>query len=1194
MRSLRALLSLCTPFALLVGIALVAVPSVYPQALGARLRQHGDSLTLLAASDLTSGRNFALAPGEPHEWFHVDYWVFQTPSVARALRVPWPPRRATAPFTVLPAANAAGGNAASASGRSAEPDPSAVLSGLHWRSIGPANMGGRTTAMLGMPGDYKTFWVGTADGGVWKTSNGGTTFEGQWQDEEAYSVGALALAPSDTNVVWLGSGEGDPRNSVSYGLGVWRSTDGGRSWKHLGLEGTERIKRIVVDPRDADVALVCALGHQWGPNEERGVFKTTDGGETWKKVLYIDPDTGCSDLDIDLSNPRNVYAGMWTFRRRPWRFDDGGKETALYKSTDGGDSWKKVTTTPDEPMARIGISVAQSSPNIVYLITEYPTAGTLFRSDDYGETWSMINDDRNLNFRPFYYSDVYVDPSDPNTLFTLSGGLSKSTDGGRTFQRIANGVHGDHQSFWIDPEDSDHLLSGSDGGYQVSHDRGRTFAVINNIPISQFYQIFFDDRDPYYVCGGLQDNGDWCGPSRTNNPAGILKDDWYTVGGGDGFYAVPVPGKPNLVYSNAQGGYFRITDTGSGQTRSIEPYPRNIGSQGQGMFRAKYRFNWDAPIYISPHDAGVVYWGGNVLFKSTDQGYSWQIISPDLTTNDPEKQRDSGGEIYNDNTAAEFHCTILTIAESPLQAGVIWVGTDDGNVQISRDDGAHWMNVKDNLPGLPAETWIAKIDASRYQAGSAYIAVDNHRLNDFTPHAYRCRDFGRSCEDLSAGLPQDDYVKVIREDPRNENLLYVGMDRGIYASWDGGKSWHDIRLNLPRVSVRDIKIQPRENDLIIGTHGRGAWILDDITPLQDLATAMNEELHLFDVRRATRWERWNQDASLGQRSWRGENPPSGALINYWLKEAPSGARDSSTRGAGRGRSGGRLGADASASGGGATRRGSRPGNRGSGAAAAGRSRGAAAGDGGVIIRIRDASGKLVKEWQDHNAHAGVNRAVWDLSWEGPRPLRSRPATGRRFFRFGPTGPPTVPGTYTVSVSAGGKEQSTSFELRGDPNVSTSQADYEAQFEAAMKVRDLTSRVNELIDTVADLNGQLENLNGSLEGSDVDNLEQIIEQTGTAMQQLKEFDNKLQRPFPRMNYRQYPRLSEELRTLNRNIASAQARPTEGQLEVLAELDQETSARIAELDQLISATIEELNQMLIDYPKIIVGSGAGSDR
>ncbi len=709
-----------------------------------------------------------------------------------------------------------------------------ALSSVEWRAIGPANMGGRVSAIQGVPGNPRIFWVGGADGGVFKTTNGGTTFEEQFTDQPVYSIGALALAPSDYNVLWLGSGEGDPRNSTSYGNGVYRSTDGGEHWTYLGLAGTERIKRVVVDPRDPDVALVCALGHAWGPNAERGVFRTKDGGQSWEKVLYIDEDTGCSDMDMDRSNPRILYAGMWTHRRRPWRFDDGGKETALYKSLDGGDTWTKLTGRgmPTEPMARIGVSVSRSHPNTVYMVTETPTEGTLFRSDDAGATWDMVSEQRNINFRPFYYSDIRVDPNNAEVVWSLSGGLYKTTDGGTTFRSVGGGVHGDHQSLWIDPTDSDHVLSGSDGGYQVTWDGGDNWDIINNVVLSQFYQIYYDLQDPYQVCGGLQDNGVWCGPSQTMHGS-ILKDDWVRVSGGDGFYGVPVPDQPWLIYSNLQGGVFMITDMRSGGTRRVHPYPNRIGSAGDAMLGHKYRFNWDAPIHISPHDPSVVYIGGNHVFVSRDYGHSWDELSPDLTTQDTVRQLTSGGEIYQDNTAAEFYTTILTIAESPIEAGVIWVGTDDGNLWITRDGGANWTNITDNVD-MPEYSWIAKIDVSHFDAGTAYIAVDQHRMDDFTPHVYQATDYGRRSTDLSAGLPQDDYVKVVREDTRNPNLLYVGMERGLFASWDQGDTWVDIRNGLPPVSVRDMQIHPVANDLIIGTHGRGAYIMDDIAPLQNL------------------------------------------------------------------------------------------------------------------------------------------------------------------------------------------------------------------------------------------------------------------------------------------------------------------------------------------------------------------------
>jgi len=1022
-------------------------------------------------------------------------------------------------------------------------------------------MGGRTSAIVGIPGDPNVFWVGGADGGVWKTMNGGTTFEGQWQDEEAYSVGSLTVAPSDHNVIWLGSGEGDPRNSVSYGLGVWRSTDAGRTWKHVGLRATERIKRIVVDPRDPDVALVCALGREWGPNEERGVFRTIDAGVTWKKVLYIDRDTGCSDLDIDFGNPRNVYAGMWTFRRRPWRFDDGGRETALWVSRDLGETWKKIETFPDEPMARIGISVAQSKPNIVYVITEMPTAGTLFRSEDYGETWRMINDDRNLNFRPFYYSDVFVDPSNEDILYTLSGGLSKSTDGGRTFQRIGRGVHGDHQSFWIDPLDGDRLLSGSDGGFQLSNDGGETFHVMRNVPLAQFYHVVTDDRDPYYVCGGLQDNGNWCGPSQTNEPAGILPDMWYTVSGGDGFHTVPVPGSPNLVYSDAQGGYFRITDTRSGQTRSIEPFPRMVGSQGQNMQQAKYRFNWDAPITISPHDPAVVYFGGNVVFRSRDYGYNWDVISPDLTTDDPAKQLDSGGEIYNDNTAAEFHTTILAIAESPVEKGVIWVGTDDGNIQITRDDGATWTNVRDRVPGLPAETWIPNIEASPTEPGTAFVPVDNHRLDDFRPYLFETRDYGRTWRDLSAGLPQDDYVKEVRQHPANPDLLFVGMERGIWFSLDRGRTWHSLRNDLPRVSVRGIRIEPRYNDLVIGTHGRGAFIMDDIQSLVELADAMKEDVHLFRMRTATDWEVWGRGTNLGQSTFQGENPQRGAYVDYYLSDAA--ARN--VRGA---RASGPAGNAAAGAG---TRSGGPAGVRSDRAS-------------GVTIRITDSSGELVREFRDPGAHAGVNRAVWDLAWPGPRGGRAGGFGGRG---GGPAGPPALPGRYTATLIAAGNELSTPFELRGDPNVGASVADYQARFDAARRVTDLQTRLNGMVGAMRDLNSQIDGTLEAVNGLGLSNENAIRDKAGEAKQELASLGDQTTRPPTGMGYRDWPRLLEQLRFVAGGITGAQARPTRGQLDVLDLVEQETSQRESELTGVIETVIRELNDMLEGQPKIMTG-------
>ncbi|MEM9327237.1 MAG: hypothetical protein AAGA85_16330, partial [Bacteroidota bacterium] len=700
-----------------------------------------------------------------------------------------------------------------------------ALKSYEWRAIGPANMGGRVTDIDGIPGDPSTFYVSAADGGIFKTTNGGVSFTPIFEGQRAYSIGALTIADSDPNVLWVGTGEGDPRNSVGYGWGVYRSVDAGKSWAHLGLKETERIKRIVVDPTNPDVACVCALGKEWGANPERGVFKTTNGGKSWDKVLYIDEDTGCADLAMEMSNPRIMYAGMWTFRRKPWRFDDGGKNTAIYRTMDGGATWEKIMNgLPDKPMARPGIHIARSEPNIIYLMTEFQGGGTAFRSEDRGENWTMVNDDPNINFRPFYYSDVRVDPNNPNILFSISGRLSRSEDGGRTWERIATTVHGDHQSLWIDPMNSKRILNGSDGGYQLSYDGGDTWEIINNVELSQFYQIFIDNQDPYNVYGGLQDNGTWVGPSNSLYAAGILKRHWKGLAYGDGYYAVPIPGSEHEVYANLQGGVIFHVDSRHGNVRNIHPYPKIIGSAGDAIEDHRFRFNWDSPITISPHDPNTVYAGANVVFRSTDRGNSWDQISGDLTTNDKSKQRTSGGEIYQDNTAAEFHCTILYIDESPLEEGVIWVGTDDGNVQLTRDGGETWTKLNDRIKGLPEFAWIAKIHASEHDAGTAFVTVDQHRSDDFRPYAFMTKDYGRTWSKISDGLPQDDYVKVVRQDPINPNLLYAGMEHGIFASWDKGTSWTKINNNLPNVSVRDLRIQPRDRDLIVGTHGRGAWI----------------------------------------------------------------------------------------------------------------------------------------------------------------------------------------------------------------------------------------------------------------------------------------------------------------------------------------------------------------------------------
>ena len=995
---------------------------------------------------------------------------------------------------------------------------------MKWRPIGPANMGGRVTAVEGIPGNPSIFYIAGADGGLHKTTNGGTTFKEVFLDQKSYSVGAIKIAPSDHNIIYLGSGEGDPRNSVGYGHGVYKSMDGGETWDHIGLEGTERIKRIVIHPDDPDVACICALGREWGPNEERGVFKTEDGGKSWKKVLYIDEDTGCSDIDIDLSNPRNIYAGMWTFRRKPWRFDGGGKETAVYRSKDGGDTWEKIMNGfPKSDMARIGIQVAQSNPAVVYVITEFKDKGSLFKSTDRGKSWSMVNDNKNINFRPFYYSDIRVDPTDEKILYSLSGGLFKSSDGGKNFDRIANDVHGDHQSFWIDPLNSDFLISGSDGGFQLSWDQGDNWDIINNIELSQFYQLDIDMLDPYNVYGGLQDNGCWVGPSNSLNRAGILKRHWKRLSYGDGYFAVPIPGSEHEVYTNLQGGVPFHVNANTGVVRSIHPFPKITGSAGDAIEDHKYRFNWDAPIHISPHDANTVYFGGNVVFKSQDRGHSWEVISPDLTTNDKSKQKTSGGTIYQDNTAAEFHCTILYIAESPVQQGVIYAGTDDGNLHVTRDGGKNWSNVNDRLPGLPDFAWIGKIHASEHQAGTAFVAVDNHRSDDFAPYAYVTTDYGKSWKKIVNGLPSDDYVKVIRQDPVNPNTLVIGMEHGAFISWDMGENWTKINNNLPNVSVRDIRIHSREGDIIVGTHGRGVWIMDDARPLLDLKGANNKSSHVFDVRAVTRWHVYSQIENLGQRTYKAPNPEYGAHINVYSEVKPMKS---------------------------------------------------------VTVSIMDADGSQVRFIEDTTLTAGINRITWDLQAESPTKLTNGTGGGwRGSFR-----PSVPPGVYKAIVKVDEESHEVEIEVKADPRLELNASDYSEIWTEVKRLTDLLSSTNVMINDIDAIKEQLTNLKKRLKREDSDKFKEEVELITKTFKELDNQRNELIRPPGSMNYRTRPRLREEILSILFAIDRVPASPTKSQLERSESLAKEASEKDQMLEKTKNGPIKKINEILETLPPL----------
>jgi photosystem II stability/assembly factor-like uncharacterized protein len=1017
----------------------------------------------------------------------------------------------------------------------ADAPENAALRSLRWRSVGPGNPGGRITVVAGIPGKPEEFYIAGAAGGLAKTTNGGVTFTQLFDNEDVASIGDVEIAESNQNVVWVGTGEGDPRNSTSFGNGVYRSTNGGQSWTHLGLTDTERIKRIAVDPRDPDIAFVCALGHAWGPNEERGVFKTTDGGKNWKKVLYRNADTGCSDIAMDPTNPRELYAGMYTFRRKPYRFDSGGGETALYKTSDGGDTWTKLTAgLPKGPMDRPGVAISESNPNIVYLISETKSEGTLFRSEDRGASWTKVSDSTTITFRPFYYDDIRVDPSNPNHLWALASQILVSNDGGHSFTQTSAGMHGDQQAMWIDPKNPKRIISGCDGGFQISYDGGVTWEVINNVAFTQFYHVSFDNQQPYTLCGGLQDNGVWCGPSMVTSREGIRKRDWVTVSGGDGFEGVQNIADPSLIYSDSQGGEIYVTNVKTNTSRAIAPYPKDLGSTGSAIANYKYRFNWNTPIVRSPNDPRAIYLGGNVLFRTVTNGQSWEVMSPDLTTNDKSKQQSSGGEIVVDNTAAEFYCTIMAISESPKQKGVIWVGTDDGNIQVTKDDGKTWTNVVKNIQGLPPNVWVPNIDASPFDAGTAYVAIDRHRDNDFSPHAYKTTDFGQTWTPIVSNLPAKGYVHVVREDPRKRGFLTLGTELGVYASWNDGASWVSLRNGLPAVPVLETVVQPRDGDLIIATHGRGIYILDDIRPLEELADATKGEkdIFLFDSAPAIRWQTWGRDNPIGAKEWIGENPPLGAMIDFYSKSAT----------------------------------------------------------GPATIQIATAAGQRVRTML-MPVTAGVNRAIWDLRYDasgagvapaggGGRagaPNGAEAGTGGRGaargagaspgadqaggrgagggggggggFGRGGGAPYVLPGSYVVTLKVGTTELTRPLTVQMDPRITVAPADLKAQLDAALTLRDLTDRINTLVSQADSAVAQLTTASGSNPAA------------GKVLDQAKDFRFRMGRVGQEQGYRIQGRLREEITTLAGSVEANPGAPTAGELvrlkEVTADLDKMTA-------------------------------------
>ncbi len=1002
------------------------------------------------------------------------------------------------------------------------PFDSSAFGSLRWREIGPYR-GGRSVAVAGSVARPREYWMGTTGGGVMKSSDGGLSWQAMTDRYFGGTIGAIAVAPSNPDVVYVGGGEFPIRGNVSHGDGVWKTTDGGRTWSNIGLNDTRQISKVRVHPTNPDLVYVAAQGHVWGPNAERGVFRSKDGGKNWQKVLFKDDSTGAADLAMDPTNPSVLYAGLWQANRTPWMLVSGGKGSGMYKSTDGGDTWTEITRHPGLPAGlwgNIGISVSGANPRRIYAIIE-ANEGGVFRSEDAGATWARVNDERKLRQRAWYYTKIYADPKNADLVYASNVNFQVSRDGGKTWSDL-NPPHGDSHDAWIAPDNGDRLIEGDDGGAAVSTDGGRTWTA-QDFATAQFYHVSTTNHFPYKICGAQQDNSTLCGPSRA--AGGITVNMWEEAGGGESGFVTALPNNPDIIFAGSYGGLLTRKDMRTGLSRNVNPWPLN--PMGHSAIDAKYRMQWTFPIVVSPHDPKVIYVGSSVVFKTTDEGESYTAISPDLTRNDPRTLGPSGGPITLDQTSVEYYGTVFALAESPVTRGVLWAGTDDGLVQLSRDAGKTWTNV--TPPLLKEREWarISIIEASRYNAGTAYVAANRFQMDDNQPYLFKTTDFGKTWTRIdgsgqATGIPSTEFTRVIREDEVRKGLLFAGTERGLYVSMDDGGTWVSLRRNMPIVPVHDIAI--KEGDLIAATHGRSFYVIDDLSALRQLSSSvLASASHLFTPRTTYRIN-WGGGFSASQSdSPVGANPPNGAIVNYWLKSA---ARK-------------------------------------------------------VTIEFRDSTGRTVRSFSSDTAGAGAaaaaptgrrgvapdgnptNRTGMNtFSWN----LREADATrfdGMIFWAGSTTGPLVLPGTYTVRLLVdGGTAQEAKFVVKADPRAKATPADLIAQYKLAMQIRDRTTDANDAVRTVRYVRDQAVARSKQV-GADSARYATLIKSLDTRISEIeaKIYQVKNRSGQDPLNY---PiKVNNQIAALAGVVGSTDARPTKQSYQVFDILTKELEGYLVEL-------------------------------